>query len=157
MHDGSSVIYVGPTREDLAYGTSGRVLTCTASYAHVQWSDGARQGQVDLHATEDLSFDDRHVITASLDDSLEVGSLVSLASAEEAYTETGGDGLVTHLASAGHLTRYASLAEEALERLTAALGSDPVLRQLTSAMDPVEAETVLRRAAQQLFTDSGDF
>lgn len=158
MHNGGKVVYVGGD-EDPGYGAHGHVLSCTAAYAHVQWLEGPHQGRVGLYMAEDLDEApaSRSIVTASLDDSLEVGSLVSLASAQEAYEETGGEGLVSHLASAGHLAAYSQVAEEALQLITARLQQDPVLHQLTSSMDPEEADEVFRTAAHMLLSDSGDF
>jgi hypothetical protein len=158
MRDGGKVVYVGLERDGLRFGDHGHVLSCTAAYGHVQWLDGARKGDVGLHHTDDLqtvSSAASH-IEASLDDSLEVGSLTTLASAQEAYEETGGDGLVSHLASAGYLSTHASVAEEALQLITASLQLDPMLRQLTATMDPEEADAVYRLAARNLLIDSGD-
>lgn len=157
MRDGDQIAYAGRD-EHVPPGTVGRVLSCTAAYAHVQWTDGPAQGQVGLYSTDDLSvLGYVSTVTASLDDSLEVGSLASLASVQQAYEETGGEGLVSHLASTGYLSSYASVAEEALALVTARLQRDPVLHQLTSAMDPDEADEVYRTAARTLLNDSGDF
>lgn len=156
MRDGDKVVYVGEDAD--LFGVQGRVLSCTAAYAHVRWLDGAQQGQIGLYMADALQgVADHSTVVASLDDSLEVGSLISLASAQEAYEETGGDGLVSHLASGGYLASYSSVAEEALQLITASLQQDAVLRQLTSAMDPEEADEVYRLAARTLLTDSGDF
>lgn len=158
MHDGGKVVYIGLERDGLRFGDHGHVLSCTAAYGHVQWLDGDRKGEVGLHHTDDLQTVASAVshIEASLDDSLEVGSLTTLASAQEAYEETGGDGLVSHLASAGYLSAHASAAEEALQLITASLQLDPMLRQLTSTMDPDESDQVYRLAARNLLIDSGD-
>ena len=159
MRNGGNVVYVGEEAEGLSYGVHGHVLSCTAAYAHVQWLEGARQGQVGLYMADDLedASDYRSAVIASLDDSLEVGSLISLASAQEVYEENGGDGLVSHLASGGYLSSYSSVAEEVLQQLTSRLQQDPVLHQLTASMDPEEADEVYRLAARALLMDSGDF
>lgn len=160
MYNGEVMLYAGlETPEGLRPGVQGRVLSCTASYGHVQWLEGPCEGQVSTHLTEDLipTRGGDGYITASLDDSLEVASLISLASAQEAYDAMGGQGLVSHLAVGGHLSSYSSLAEEALQLLVAGLQLDPVLRQLTASMDPEEAEEVYRTAAFTLISDSGDF
>lgn len=158
MHNGDDVVYTGREAEGLLPGAHGHVLSCTAAYAHVQWLDGARAGEVGLHRAEDLCPLVRpNAVTASLDDSLEVGSLVSLASAQEAYEETGGEGLVAHLAAQGLLAGYSQVAEEALQLIASTLQQDPVLHQLTASMDPEEADDVFRRAATALLTESGDF
>lgn len=159
MRDGGQVTYVGPDRDGLVFGVRGQVLSCTAAYAHVRWLEGSQQGQVGLYSSDDL--DDAHhrpnTVAASLDDSLEVGALISMASAQAAYEETGGEGLVAHLASAGYLAGYSQVAEEALQLITAQLQLDPVLRQLTASMDPEEADEVYRVATRMLLSDSGDF
>lgn len=159
MRNGGEVVYTGTESEGLLPGVRGRVLVCTAAYAHVQWLEGARKGEVGLHRAEDLGSagGPANAITASLDDSLEVGSLISLASAQEAYEETGGSGLVSHLASGGYLSSYSSVAEEVLQQLTSRLQQDPVLVQLTASMDPEEADEVYRLTARTLLSDSGDF
>lgn len=165
MQDGSPVKYIGPQGEDLVPGVRGRVLACTASYAHTQWVEGPRVGQVDLVSTSNLEvllafgkeIGHPNAVTASLDDSLEVGELVSVAGAEEAYEEAGSQGLVSHLASGGHLASYSSMAEEALQFITARLQQDGVLLHLTASMDPDEADEVYRLVARTLLSDSGDF
>jgi hypothetical protein len=159
MRNGDKVVYVGPENDEVSYGVHGQVLSCTAAYAHVQWQEGNVTGKVGLYMAEDLNVasDIRNAVTASLDDSLEVGSLTSLSSAREAYEETGGQGLVSHLASVGYLAGYSQVAEEALQLITAQLQQDPVLHQLTASMDPEEADEVFRTAAHMLLSDSGDF
>lgn len=163
MHDGGRVVYAGHEQEGLVPGMQGRVLSCTALYGHVQWLEGPHKGQVGLYPVEDLaavgrmpSSDPGRSVSASLNDSLEVGSLVSVTSAKEAYDVMGGEGLVAHLASGGYLSAYASLAEEALQQLVDGLSHDMVIRQVIAQMDPEEAEDVLRRSATLLLT-SGDF
>lgn len=158
MHNGGTVRYIGDGPDGPEFGTSGRVLSCTAAYGHVQWLEGAWRGQVGLYPAEELDSESHaHTVAASLDDSLEVGSLVSMASAQEAYEESGGEGLVSHLASTGYLASYSSVAEEAFQLIAARLQQDPVLRQLTTSMDPEEADEVYRVAARMLLSDSGDF
>jgi hypothetical protein len=160
MHsNGDEVVYTGVRERDLTSGVHGRVLSATAAYAHVQWLEGSRAGDVGLYGNDELApaVSYHRTVAASLDDCLEVGSLVSLASAQEAYEESGSDGLVSHLASGGHLSSYSSVAEDLLQQVTAVLQQDPVLHQLTAQMDPDEADEVLRRAAMTLLSDSGDF
>jgi hypothetical protein len=163
MHDGGKVVYAGQEQDGLLPGVHGRVLSCTALYGHVQWLEGPHKGDVGLYPVEDLaavgrmpSGDPGRSVGASLNDSLEVGSLVSVASAKEAYDVMGGEGLVSHLASAGYLAAYASMAEDVLQQLVSGLSHDPVIRQVIAQMDPEEAEDVLRRSATLLLT-SGDF
>lgn len=154
---GDGVTYSGNGAEGVSLGTHGRVLSRTAVYAHVMWVEGELKGQVTLHRLDDLQMDQGRTVTASLDDSLEVGSLISLASAQSAYEESGGGGLVSHLASGGHLAAYASVAEDAFQMIAEALQGDPVLGQMTASMDPEEADEVYRLAARALLHDSGDF
>lgn len=153
MHDGGYCTYAGQDQAVPA-GTMGQVLSCTAAYAHVQWPDG----RVGLYPTDDLHpVEGRSQVTASLDDSLEVGSLESLAGIQEVYEETGGEGLVSRLASSGYLSVYSSVAEEAFDFVTGRLQQDPMLRQLVAAMDPEEADQVFRKVAASLLNESGDF
>lgn len=160
MYDGEMVEFIGPEQRDLPLrtGDRGRMLTCEASYGHVQWLEGGCAGQVLPHDYDDLNPTGGRdqVVQASLNDSLEVASLISLASAQDAYDAMGDQGLVSHLASGGHLASYSSLAEEALLQIVAGLRLDPVLRQLTSTMDPDEADEVYRTAAMSLISDMGD-
>lgn len=151
---GDAVIYTGPGSENLLPGTQGRALSRTAVYAHVMWSEGALTNQVTLVSTEDLAFTVAvRTVASSLDDSLEFGSLSSLASAEDAYNESGGDGLVSHLASGGFLAAYTEVAEDAYQMVSEALRRDAVLRHVTASMAPEEADDVYRRAARALLTD----
>lgn len=160
MRDGERVTFIGQDYyEVLAPGDVGRVLQGGEKYAHVMWTTGALAGKVDIYDTEDLQVlaAERCDVMASLDDSLEVASLASLASAQNAYEETGGRGLAMHLASAGYLSTYASLAEEALQHVISGLQQDPVLHQLTAQMDPEEADEVYRTAALSLIGNPGEF
>lgn len=159
MHDGGKVVYAGQEHEGLTPGTQGKVLSCTALYGHVQWLEGPHKDKVGLYPIDDLatvgrlpSADPSRSVSASLNDSLEVGSLVSVASAREAYDSMGGEGLVSHLASGGYLSAYSSLAEDALQQVISGLSRDPVIMQVTAQMDPEEAEDVLRRSAALLLT-----
>jgi hypothetical protein len=159
MHSGK-VMYAGAEKDGLVPGVRGHVLSRTAAYAHVQWTEGSCQGDVGIYALADLDMDaasEPGSITASLDDSLEVGSFVSMASAREAYEDLGGGGLVTHLAAGGYLSVYSSLAEEALTIVASRLQQDPVLQCLTASMDPAESDEVYRLAARTLMNESGDF
>lgn len=156
MHDGGKVVYAGQEHEGLTPGTAGRVLSCTALYGHVQWLEGPHKDKVGLYPAEDLATvgrltpDPTRSVSASLNDSLEVGSLVSVASAREAYDSMGGEGLVSHLAD--YLVSYSSLAEDALQQMISGLSQDPVIKQVIAQMDPEEAEDVLRRSAALLLT-----
>ncbi len=154
---GSSVSYEGDDTAGPEAGARGRVLSHTSVYAHVLWTEGRLGGQVTLHDVGDLRADLEYTITASLDDSLEVGSLVSIASAQGSYEESGTDGLIAHLASGGHLGVYASLAQDARQMVADILRRDPLLMQVTAMMDPDEADGVYHLAAAALLQDLGDF
>lgn len=156
MHE-ATVHYAGPPRDGLTPGTRGRVLSRTALYGHVRWLEGPCKGQVGLYPTEDLQSPSvphsASLVDDSLRDSLEVGPLISLASAEEAYDSQGPEGLLDHLISTGHLASYASHAEDALTHMADLLEADPLLHRLTAHMDPDEAQMIYRTAARQLLTD----
>lgn len=155
MNDGATVRYTGPQSERLEPGTKGRVLSHTALYSHVRWLEGSSRGEVGLYPTEDLqALSVAHSgVDASLNDSLEVGPLISLASAEEAYDSQGPEGLLEHLVATGHLSSYASHAEDALSQMSSLLEADPLLHRLTAHMDPEEAQMIYRSAARQLLRE----
>jgi len=159
MQNGGKVVYTGDATDGLIPGVHGHVLAGAKSYAHVQWLEGEQRGTVSMVHTDDLAPAAHYAntVAASLEDSLEVPSLISLASAQEAYDSMGGEGLVSHLSVGGHLASYASLVEDALQQIVAGLQQDPVLRQLTAQMDPEEADEVYRTAAVSLISESGDF
>lgn len=159
MQDGGKVVYTGEESDGLFPGALGHVLARATSYAHVQWLEGKSRGKVSMVHADDLAPAKHYASTvaASLEDSLEVASLVSLASAQEAYDAMGEQGLISHLASGGHLASYSSLVEDALQQIVSGLQQDPVLRQLTAQMDPEEADEVYRTAAMTLISDSGEF
>lgn len=160
MHEGSTVRYAGLQQDELTPGTRGRVLSHTALYGHVRWLEGPSQGQVGLYPIEDLQGLSGPSRTAgvdslheSLNDSLEVGSLVSIASAREAYDGEGLPGLLAHLVSTDHLNIYASCVEDALTQVMTSLTDDPLLHRLTAHMDEDEAQQLYRTAARQLLLD----
>lgn len=74
--EGSWVVYAAHDGHP-EYGSTGYVLSSDCTSAHVLWKSGSLTGQVELHDIADLESHPPAIspLQASLDDSLEYGSL----------------------------------------------------------------------------------
>jgi hypothetical protein len=129
-------------------------LTTDGRNAHVIWHTGALAGQVTLHDSGE--FEDplgRGHIEASLDDSLEVGSLLEVTSARQAYDELGAAGVLDQMALGGQLGMLSDVADEAYTFVTSRVRMSPYIRSITSQLDEDEAEAVVRVTSAALLQD----
>lgn len=166
IREGSVVSYIGPDGVGgLASGDQGRVLaTDYASGAHhVMWSTGARRRQVDA-IYENCLADADELRTASrsmdgLDDSLDVGSLVTF-SARRTFDVGGPDAILNQMSESGHLASFTGYAEEAITLVSSRIRHDPSFLAVTAELDEDEAEDVFRTVSacliRQAFTESDE-
>jgi hypothetical protein len=144
VHDGQWV-----TRD----GNEGHVLTTDGRNSHVLWHTGTLTGQVTLHSNAE--FGDQPVkghIEASLDDSLDVGTL-AVTSARQAYDEAGPQGVLEQMSFYGQLGMLSDVADEAYALLTTRVRNSPYIRSVTAQLDEDEAEAVVHAASAALLHD----
>lgn len=150
LREGGRVAYVGPEAESAHLGQQGVLLAVSGSVAHVRWDAGT----VSAHYESDLAaLGHTQAVAASIEDSLEVGGLVSFG-VRETY-DTGGESAVLNaMAEAGHLAAFADIAQEALDLVTARIRRDASFRAVLEDLDPEESEGVLRLASICLIRDA---
>lgn len=152
MHDGLPVTYSG-TPGPLQPGDEGTVLTTEATYAHVLWRTGALTGQVTPQSHDELEpAVVRSHIEASLDDSLEVGSL-QVTSARDAYDEGGPAAVLDQLAFQGQLAMLMDDAQQTYAQFVAQVRTSPYLAHLTAQLDEGELETVVQTTSAALLRE----
>ena len=152
MREGSKVSYTGMDADGVTLGDQGRVLATDGSRAEVLWYTGARTNQVTVADGYDLVVTGSRVAD-SLEDSLEVGGLVTF-SARHTYDQGGEVALLNQMAEAGHLAAFADIAEDALNLVASRLRHDASFRAVTAQLDEEEAEGVLRLASSCLIRDA---
>lgn len=154
MLDGLTVAYAGQPG-DLQPGDRGEVLSADYQYAHVLWHTGALTGQVRLHDTGDLDLSPSMVspvarhIEASLDDSLEVGS-IEITSARQTYDSSGPAGVLEQMSLGGQLDQLSDIGDEVYTLVTSRVRTSPYVRTITAQLDEEEAEEVVRMTSAAL-------
>lgn len=153
--EGGDVSYVGQGEQ---FGSQGQYLASAGPHAgHVKWANGPRAGLIDLVDTEDLvpmrSTFRAAVVHDELDDSLEVGGFPFTAVRQVQQAE-GTVGLLNFMASSGHLSGFAGIAEESLAYVAHKIRQDPGVREVTAQLDEDEAESLVRLAAHSLLRDA---
>jgi len=155
VHDGQIVSFAGDEgHDDLFVGDQGKVLVAEGGFAHVLWSTGSRTGDVTITDTDSLHTGQQALtISGSLDDSLEVGGLVTFSS-RQVVDERGMSGLLDIMAEAGHLSGFLDIAEEAIGIVAHRIRHDSSIRAITAELDDDEAEVLVRTAAAALIRDA---
>lgn len=149
MREGQVVAFTGyGGHEGQTLGDLGRVVSVDGNVVAVHWENGKVASVYD----HDLAIQSRGGMT-SLDDSLDVGGLVTFA-AREAFDVNGPVGVVNALASGGHMAAFADIAEEALDLVASRVRSDPSIRAVTAQLDDEEGEAVIRLASAALIRDA---
>lgn len=152
--DGARVSYIGLTDErGLALGDHGQVLAAGPMYSHVKMATGMCQGSIVQVYNDDLASLGREALRDDLDDSLEVGGLVTMA-ARDVFETEGEVGVINRLAAEGHLAAFQAIAEDALTLVTTRVRNDPSIRAVTAQLDEEEGEAVVRLASQVLLRDA---
>ena len=153
MREGSKVAYTGPEEHGLQVGDRGKVLAVDGQVCHVLWSTGARQNQADALYEGSLVVMSAAGSDMGLDDSLEVGGLVSF-SARNSYDSGGSAQVLSEMAEMGHLASFGEIAEEALALVAARIRQDPSFRMIAHDLEEEEAERVYRLASACLIRDA---
>lgn len=152
--EGSDVSYVGPGE---LFGSQGLFLASANAYAgHVKWATGPRAGRIELVDGEDLVTVHKGQMVVhgggrfrdDLEDSLEVG--LPVLAARHIQDAEGTMGLLSRMASQGHLSGFAGVAEEALAHVAHRVRQDPGIREITAQLDEDEAEALVQLAAHSL-------
>lgn len=151
IREGCKVAYVGHPGE-VAIGDVGKVLSDQGNASHIQWLTGASKGRITgpwAHA--DLV--EQQSTTASIDDSLDDGTLVTVA-VREVYDDSGDLGLLAALNEAGHLATFTELADEAMLVVAHHIRRDPAFSAVLSALDTDEADRLVGLTASYLMRDA---
>lgn len=150
--EGSHVSYVGDgvgRDQGLTLDDRGQVVAAAGQASHVVWKTGSLKGKITLTPNLDL------VAVRTVpegDDSLD-GPLVSMA-VRQTYEERGARGLLTKLATQGHTSGFASIADEALALVTSRIRSDPSFRVVLGSLDEDEGSDLVSVAAVTLLRES---
>ena len=155
LREGGRVAYVGADAGSLRLGDQGTLLSVSGAVAHVRWDSGAAGGQVSAHYETDLTTlaPPREVVACSLEDSLEVGGLVSFA-VRDTFDSGGESAVLNAMAEAGHLAAFADIAQEALDLVSARIRRDASFQAVLADLDPEESEDVVRLASICLVRDA---
>lgn len=151
VREGQVVAFTGYTgHQGETMGDTGRVIATDpmTQVAAVHWDNGKTTTVYD----DDLSVQSRGSM-ASLDDSLDVGGLVTFA-ARDLYDEDGTIGVVNALINGGHMASFSDIAEEALALVSSRVRSDASIRAVTAQLDDEEGEAVVRLASAALIRDA---
>lgn len=151
MRDGAQVIFAGYPTEGIDIGDTGVVFQAGTTGSHVRWKTGARKGQIDLVANDDLTVNgtDRSV----LDDSLE-GGLTGRLEVRSVYERRGVVGVLNLMNEEGHLAAFDGYAEEALALIAARIRHDPSFIEVSSSLEPHETDELVEFATAQLLRDA---
>lgn len=161
LREGHLASYVGDGHGGIPLGAQGEVLSLAGSGTYVKWVTGSRLGAVDLVDNYDLvPVPPRRQATAmalapsdDLDDSLEVGFAPTTA-AVQVQEDEGTPGLLTMLASQGRLRGLANIADEVLSVVAHRVRQDAAVREVTSQLDPDQAEDLVRLTSLSLLQNS---
>lgn len=151
LREGQVVAYTGyRSRDGEQLGDTGRLISVDPDNGviGVHWDSGRITSCYD----HEVAAQSRGAF-ASLDDSLDVGGLVTFA-ARDAYDEGGSPGVVNALVDGGHLATFQDIAEEALALVASRVRSDPSIRAVTAQLDDEEGEAVVRLASAALIRDA---
>jgi hypothetical protein len=154
MHDGQPVAYSGATGP-LQPGDEGHVLAVESTYAHVLWRTGTLAGQATMHPLDKdelTPLATRGHIEASLDDSLEVGSLI-VTSARDAYDQGGPEGVLDQMAYTGQLSALMDVAEEGYALVASRVRTSAHLRTIAAQLDEAEAEALVQVTSAALLRE----
>lgn len=152
IREGAHVAYTGPERGGLTVGDRGRVISADGDVCHVLWSDGGLVHQATALYESSLVVMSG-AASSDLDDSLEVGGLVTF-SARASFDTGGAEAVVSEMAEMGHLATFGEIAEEALTLVTARIRQDPSFRAVTAHLEEDEAERVYLVASACLIRDA---
>lgn len=156
MKDGQRVSYVGISNSGLAMGDRGEVLSAADKASHVLFHTGSRTGAVVLVDNFDLASPTKKVAAIAddgLEDSLDVGTL-AVTGAREVFDVEGETGILNVMAEQGHLSSFASIAQEAHDLISNRIRNDPSFRSMASQLDDEEAEAVVALATSVLIRDA---
>ena len=153
IREGSKVAYTGPSQDGLVVGDRGRVILSDGDVVHVMWATGSKQHQATPLYESSLVVLSGGTRGDGLDDSLDVGGLVTF-SARLSYDTGGAVQVVSELSDQGHLASLSDIAEDALTLIASRLRQDPSFRVIASDLDDEEAEEVIRYASACVIRDA---
>jgi hypothetical protein len=141
---------VGSPVGDLQPGDEGRVLTATATAAHVKWADGSYSM---VHVEDVSPVSGVMSVEATLDDSLDVIGFERIA-ARDVFEDDGPEGLLNQMSASGHLASFAEIAEDTLDHITGLIRQDHGFMSVVASLDEREQAEMLRLASIVLIRDA---
>lgn len=158
FYEGQAVSYVGDGQQGLTLGAHGRLLAfaSSGSAGHVHWLDGPLRGQVTVHelGTEVLPSTKKFAaVHDGLEDSLEVGP-IQHTSARAVYDLEGSAGVLSLLASSGHLANFEQIADDANAFVQGRIRAEASVREALAQLDDEEASELVALASRVLLRDA---
>lgn len=157
FYEGQAVSYVGDGQQGLPLGAHGRLLAFANKTAgHVQWLDGPLRGQVTVHelGAEVLPSNKKFAtVQDGLEDSLEVG-FIQHTSARAVYDTEGSVGVLSLLASSGHLANFEAIADEAQAFVQGRIRAEASVRDVLAQLEEEEASELVALASRVLLQDA---
>lgn len=147
--EGQRVAFCGDPDAGLQPGDRGKVLSSEGSASHVLWATGSRSGEILLVGNLDLVAS--HQTYAY--DSLDSGVLVTIA-VRDTFEDAGSPGLLNALNEEGHLTSFASIADEVMQAVAARIRQDPSIAEVLAVLDPEEGAEFVSLATSVLLRDA---
>ena len=157
LAEGAVVSWVGSAHPGgVAVGDTGVVVSSSGACGHVQWSTGARVGQMDLIEEWDVvpvpTTTRVHTVSSSLSDSLGVDTVHTAA--RETFEDGGAAALLSVMHREGSLSCFAEIAEEALGFVATRLRNDAAFVHVLSALDESDAAAMVTLASSVLLRDA---
>ena len=156
--EGSVVSWVGTASPTgVGVGDKGTVVSSSGGSGHVQWTTGARRGEMHLVEEWDVvpapgATTHRMAVSASLNDSLGVNW--AHTAAREAYDDGGPATLLSAMHEHGDLSCFPSIAEGAVDFVAARLREDPKIAATLAALDDTEVDSLVTLASTVLLRDA---
>lgn len=146
FHEGDSVTYTGtampPAQGKLLYFASDRS-------AHVQWAEGARNGEIDLVDIYDITPVTSSAAMARIDP-------MGRSAVRRAMEREGESGVLNFLVTAGRLSTWTRIAADVQQMIESRLRVDASMEQVFEQLRPEEADRVISLAARTLVRDMGE-
>jgi hypothetical protein len=157
FYEGQAVSYVGDGQQGLSLGDHGRLLAFASKTAgHIHWLDGNLRGQVTVHELGQEVLPASNKFTAAqdgLEDSLEVGP-VQHTSARSVYDTEGSAGVLSMLASAGHMANFEEIADDVHAFAQQRIRQEASFREVLAQLDDYEQDELVVMASKLVLRDA---
>lgn len=140
--EGARVSYVGwsgtPDEVGLEIGDQGRVVSSSASAAHVRWLGGVKKGAFSMVRPDDLVVMEKHDPIASL--------AIGKASFSKIVSTAGVDGVMATLESKGYLGAIPQIAQEVSDLIAARVAAIPGVSAACDQLTPEQGDELISLA-----------